>query len=261
VNSAGASAALTAVVLARDEAQHLPDCLASLSWCDKVLVIDSGSSDGTPELAAAAGARVVQHPFENYSRQRNFALTQVDSPWLLFVDADERVPPDLASEILATLAAPSANGYWLPRRNLFWGHAMRGGGWWPDRQLRLLRVDSAHYDPNRAVHEVADINGPTGSLAAALVHLNYDSPAEMRSKQAEYAALELRRRRAGDWQYRPRQLVTMPLRAFWRRYVQLSGWRDGWTGLVACALMAGYELRVLRGLRHEARPAGGDQAV
>lgn len=254
-------ATLTAVVLARNEARHLPDCLASLTWCDQLLVVDSGSTDATPALAAAAGARVLGHPFENYSRQRNFALAQVKTPWLLFVDADERVPPELAAEVRSTLAAPRAKGYWLPRRNIFWGHAMRGGGWWPDRQLRLLHVDSARYDPDRAVHEVAEVRGATALLGSPLVHLNYDSVAEMRDKQVDYAGLEIARRRATGWRYRPRQLVTMPLRAFWRRYVQLSGWRDGWTGLLACLVMADYELRVLAGLRQELRPAGSDQAL
>jgi glycosyltransferase involved in cell wall biosynthesis len=250
---------LTAVVLTRDEAGHLADCLRSLAWCDERLVVDSGSTDGTVELARRQGVTVVTHPFENYSRQRNFALAQVATPWLLFVDADERVPSALAQEIGRTLGAPQADGYWLPRRNVFWGHPMQGGGWWPDHQLRLLRVEASHYDPDRAVHELAEVDGPTAALDSPLEHLNYESPEEFRAKQRAYAGLEAQHRRATGWRFRRRQLATMPLRELWRRYVALGGWRDGLTGLVACAGMAAFELRVLRLLAEDAAPAGVDQ--
>lgn len=242
-----AAPALTAVVLTLDEAEHLPDCLASLAWADRLLVLDSGSRDGTVAIARAAGARVETRAFENYARQRNQALALVDTPWLLFVDADERVPEALAREIRTALARPepAPPGYWIPRRNDFWGHRLRGGGWWPDRQLRLLRVDRARYDPEQAVHEVAQVDGPTENLSEALLHLNYASPAEFRAKQAAYARLDVQRRRAAGWRVRPRQLLLQPWRAFWRRYVNLEGWRDGGLGLWLCAWMAWYELATL----------------
>jgi (heptosyl)LPS beta-1,4-glucosyltransferase len=253
-------AAVTAIVLTRDEARHLPDCLRSLAWADELLVVDSGSRDGTPELAAAAGARVLHQAFENFSRQRQQALALARTPWVLFVDADERVPPALAAEIRATLAAPRAAAYWLPRVNYFWGHRMRGGGWWPDPQLRLLQPGRARYDPTRAVHEVAAVDGPTATLVTPLIHLNYDSVAELRAKQHAYAGLEARRRRDEGWRRRRRQYITMPARALWRRYVNLGGWRDGWTGLVACGLMAWYEVVVLRCLAQDDAPARVDEA-
>ena len=246
---------MTAVVLARDEARHLPDCLASLAWADALVVVDSGSTDGTPDVARAAGATVVYHAFENYSRQRQFALGLAATPWLLFVDADERVPAALAAEIRRSLATSAAAGFWLPRHNVFWGHRMRGGGWWPDYQLRLLRPDHAHYDPDRAVHEEAVVDGPTVRLTQPLLHLNYDSPRELWARQNTYARLEAQRRHATGWTRRRRQLLTMPTRAFWRRYVTLGGWRDGWTGLLVCGLMAWHEVEVLRQLAQQPAPA------
>jgi glycosyltransferase involved in cell wall biosynthesis len=240
---------VTAVVLTLNEEPHLPDCLASLSWADSCVVLDSGSSDGTQARAREAGAEVVVHAFENYSMQRQRALSLVRTPWLLFVDADERVPPALAAEVRRELLAPLADGYWIPRENHFWGHAMRGGGWWPDHQLRLLSVSRASYDPTRAVHEVAHVEGETAKLAEPLVHINYDSLAEFRSKQFEYAALEVVKRRARGETVRPHNLVVQPVREFWRRYVTLGGWRDGGTGLTVCALMGWYELTTLRALR------------
>jgi len=281
--------AVTAVVLTLDEARHLPDCLASLSWADDVVVLDSGSTDGTADIARTAGARVAVHPFENYSRQRQHALSLVATPWVLFVDADERVSPALAAEVREVLGAaeteaatvggstagesptddpsagdlargePMTNGsavaYWIPRVNDFWGRRLRGGGWWPDHQLRLLRVDRVRYDPDRAVHEVAAVAGPTGHLTEPLVHLNYDDLVEFRAKQAAYAVLDARRRRAEGQRVRPHNLVLQPLREFWRRYWILEGWRDGIAGWLLCSLMAWYELRTLIHLwRGSSRP-------
>jgi hypothetical protein len=244
-----ADGAVTAIVLTLDEERHLPDCLASLAWADNVLVLDSGSTDGTRECARQAGAELHVHPFDNYSVQRQHALTLARTPWVLFVDADERVSPALASEIRAALADPAAVGYWLPRVNLFWGHEMRGGGWWPDHQLRLLRADRASFDPARAVHEVARVDGPTSQLENPLTHINYESVAEFKSKQSEYATLEVAKRGAAGQMVKPHHLLAQPARELWRRYVTLGGWRDGYTGLTVCALMAWFELQTLRSLR------------
>lgn len=237
---------LTAVVLTRNEERHLPDCLASLRWADHVLVLDSGSTDATLEIARRSGARVASHPFTNYSQQRQHALSLVETPWVLFVDADERIPQGLATEIQAALAQDGACAYWIPRENYFWGRRLRGGGWWPDEQLRLLSVDHCHYDTLRAVHEVAAVNGETAHLTQPMVHLNYDDWAEFLAKQHEYAALEAQRRRAGGESPRPHNYVLQPLREFWRRYATLSGWRDGMTGLLVCAAMGWFELLTLR---------------
>jgi hypothetical protein len=244
-----APGAVTAIVLARDEARHLPGCLASLQWADAVIVLDSCSQDDTGRIARERGAEVHVHPFENFSRQRQHALALATTPWVLFVDADERVPPALAAEVRRCAEAGSAAGYWIPRRNHFWGRQVRGAGWWPDYQLRLLRVGCARYDPTRAVHEVAEVDGPTARLSEPLVHLNYDSWAEFRTKQTTYAHLEARRRR--DQGERPalRHLLLQPTRELYRRAVTLGGWREGGLGLLLSGLMAWYELRTLLELR------------
>ncbi|MEO8082935.1 MAG: glycosyltransferase family 2 protein [Ardenticatenales bacterium] len=267
------AAGLTAIVLTLDEVEHLPDCLASLRFAEALLVVDSGSRDGTRALAEAAGATVIDHPFVNYSRQRQFALGLSATRWVLFVDADERVPPPLADEIRRIVTASGTGGddggsapvrtvpgggedripagYWIPRANVFWGRTLRGGGWWPDHQLRLLDARRARYDPLRAVHEVAALDGPSGRLVHPLVHLNYASWAEFDRKQRAYAHLDALRRQADGWRTRPHQWVTQPLRAFYHRFVALRGWRDGWLGLRLAVHMAGVEaltLSLLRGL-------------
>lgn len=241
----GEGHALAAVVLTRDEAEHLADCLASLAFADDVLVLDSESTDATCAIARAAGARVITHPFENFSRQRQAALDRVTTPWVLFVDADERVPPELADAVRDAVTSGAANGFWIPRVNVFWGHRLRGGGWWPDHQLRLLRADRAAYDPARAVHEVAEVDGATAALDTPLIHLNYASWSEFRAKQRAYARLEAARRAAAGDRVRPRHVVTRPAREAWRRFVTLGGWRDGWLGAALALAMGWYELRTL----------------
>jgi len=246
---------ITAVVLTRDEAEHLPECLASLGFADAVLVLDSESTDATRDIAQAAGARVVVHPFQNFSRQRQAALGLVETPWVLFVDADERVPPALAAEVRQAVVQGAAAGYWIPRANVFFGHRLRGGGWWPDHQLRLLEVARATYDPDRAVHEVAEVDGPTTRLSEPMVHLNYASWAEFRAKQRDYALLEADRRLAEGQRVRVQHLVTRPAREAWRRYVTLGGWRDGWLGVGLALSMAWYEGRALIALSRRTRRA------
>ena len=139
---------------------------------------------------------------------------------------------------------PSANivGYWIPRRNLFFGKAVRGGGWYPDHQLRLLRRDSAHYDETRVVHELAMLAGEAGLLHGHLLHLNIENRHELWSKQRGYAIQEAQTIMLAGQSARWRNLLGAPAREFYRRFVQLDGWRDGWLGLLLCATLAFFEL-------------------
>ncbi len=243
---------VTAVVLTLNEAEHLPDCLKSLGWVGHLLVVDSGSTDQTAEIAARAGARVVTQQFRDFAEQRNFALSLVTTPWVLFVDADERVSPELAAEVCRATAAGYA-GYWVPRKNLILGRWVRGGGWWPDYQLRLFRVGLGRYDPDWPVHEVVRIEGPVGRLENPLVHINYTTVGEVFAKQAQYARLEaLRLARRG---VRPRlhRFITFPVREFYRRFVSLRGYRDGWVGLLLATAMAWQAVIVVRELGRVSR--------
>jgi glycosyltransferase involved in cell wall biosynthesis len=248
----GSAAAVTAVVLARNEAVHLPDCLSSLQWAADLIVLDSGSTDDTVTIAELNGARVEFHEFENYSRQRQHALGLVQTRWVLFVDADERIPAPLADEIVAAASRLDHSAYWIPRHNYFWGRLISGGGWWPDYQLRLLEVERCRFDPDRAVHEVAAVDGSSGHLTTAMIHLNYDDWSEFTSKQAEYAELEAARRLAEGEIPRAHNFVLQPVREFWRRFWRLRGWKDGATGFRLCLAMAWFEFVALR---HAARIA------
>jgi glycosyltransferase involved in cell wall biosynthesis len=246
----GEGQSITACVIARDEAQNLGELLPLLRWADEILVlVDDATADDSAAVAGRLADRVEVLPFRSFAAFRNAALQLASAPWVLFVDADERVPPELAEEArhaarraeaalaVGDPAAPA--GYWIPRRNIVLGRLLRGGGWAPDAQLRLLRRDRAQYDEARPVHEVAVLDGPSGHLSQPLVHFNYSSVRQFWSKQRRYTDRALGALRALGPRLRRRSLVGAPIREFWRRYVTLAGWRDGRVGLFL-ALALGY---------------------
>jgi glycosyltransferase involved in cell wall biosynthesis len=240
------------VILSKNEERHIGDCLDSLSWVGERVVFDDFSTDRTLELARSRGARVVQHALEDFAKQRDAALAQVEADWILFVDADERATPALAEEVQRVIqyqGAQARGGWWIPRHNYMVGHRMRGGGWYPDYQLRLLRRQKARYDPGHPVHEIVILDGEAGYLKNPLVHLNYDSVAQFRHKMGRYTVLEARILREKEVRVRSWTYVTMPLREFWRRFVTLRGYRDHVYGLLFCGLMSWYTLRTYLCLR------------
>ena len=239
---------LAAVVLTYNEAENIRDCLETLRFADSLLVFDSFSADDTAALAEAAGAQVIQHRFENYAWQRNAALQAVDgaADWVLFVDADERVTPELAVEVRAVIDRPGYAGWQIPRHNYLFGRLTLGAGWYPDYQTRLLRVGAARYDPDRHVHELAQLDGPLGTMAQPFIHYNYRSAAQFHSKQRAYSAYDAGILRQQGVRPRLHNYILQPWRQFWWRFVTLRGWRDGLHGLRLSALMAWYELRKYR---------------
>ena len=237
---------LSVIVLTSNEEKHLPGCLASIAGlASHVLVVDSGSTDRTVELARAAGAEVVHRPFTGFASQRNAALELARQPWILMLDADERVTPALAEEIRQAIAraTDASAGFWVPRQNWMFGRWIRGGGWWPDEHLRVLRAGRARYQPDVEVHEVVELEGESGRLAHPLVHLNYDSYREFLRKQARYAPIRAATLVRQGRRPRRRTYLGQPAREFWRRFVQLRGYRDGLTGLFLALAMAWHELQ------------------
>ena len=240
---------LSVVVLTKNEERHLPGCLASVRWADEVIVLDSFSSDRTVEIARSFGAAVHQRPFRDYADQRNAGIALASAPWLLYVDADERVTPALADEIEREVQMAGAEGgepqqmvrpvgYWIPRHNYLFGRLVKHAGWFPDYQLRLFRRDRAQYDPARGVHELVVLSGLAGALANPLIHYNYDTVAEFVRKQHAYSAQDAAALFRQGVRVRPHHFVLQPLREFRRRFISLDGYRDGWMGLLLSLLMA-----------------------
>ncbi len=142
---------LYAVILTYNEARHIQACIESGRFADHVVVFDSYSTDDTVRLARELGAEVTQRQFDDYAGQRNAALKYVEgrADWVLFVDADERVTPELAAEVQTAIQNPEFVAWRVPRFNYILGKLTKGAGWYPDYQTRLLQVGAAHYDPSR----------------------------------------------------------------------------------------------------------------
>ena len=231
---------LAAVVLTKNEAARIAECISSLGWCDRVVLSDSYSDDGTVSMAREAGAEVIQRAFDNFASQRNAALECVDADWIFFVDADERATPELGIEVRQAIGTDVNAGWWVPRHNYIAGKLMHYGGYYPDYQMRLLRRGRARYDPARPVHEVVILDGEAGFLRQPLIHYNYDDWAQVHDKQRRYALLEAQRLQAAGIQPRPHKFVTQPAREFYRRMITLRGYRDGPSGWRLYALLAYY---------------------
>jgi glycosyltransferase involved in cell wall biosynthesis len=218
-------------------------------WADDVLAFDSFSKDRTTEYAAARGARVLQHAFENYAAQRNAALEAVETDWVLFVDADERATPELATAARRAIAERPEVGWWIPRHNYIMGHRMRATGWYPDHQLRLMRRDSASYDAERPVHELVLLDGPAGYLDAHLIHYNYDSLAQFWAKQQRYLRYDVQILLDSGLSPGLHAPLTQAVRHIYWRLVTLEGYRDTVWGLALSIVMGYYEFLKYRRAR------------
>ena len=236
---------LYAIILTYNEARHIQTCIESVRFADHVVVFDSFSSDDTVQFAHKLGAEVVQRPFDDYAGQRNAALKVVEgrADWVLFVDADERVTPELAAEVQNTIQNSEFVGWRVPRFNYILGKLTKGAGWYPDYQTRLLRVGAAHYDPARKVHELVVLDGAEGTLREHFIHLNYETIQQFHTKQQRYSAYDARILYQQGIHPKPQNFVLQPIRQLWWRFVTLQGFHNGWHGLRLSLLMAWYEFR------------------
>ncbi len=227
---------LSLAVIACDEERDLPRCLASAAFADERVVIDSGSRDRTREVAAVAGARVVEQPWLGYGAQRAFALSQVTGDWVLVLDADEVLSPELAAEIPAAIARPDVDGYRLRFRSELFGRTLRYGGFGGETHLRLFRRGRAHYR-DAAIHEGVAVEGRVETLRGHVLHRPYASLSEYLVKLERYSTLAAAQRHAAGRRFSPFAAARMPW-GFLRRYLLQLGLLDGYAGYVSAALGA-----------------------
>jgi glycosyltransferase involved in cell wall biosynthesis len=234
---------LSVVIITRNEAANIRACLESVRFADEIVVVDTASTDGTPEICREFGAQVFDQPFLGYGPQKNFGIDRAAGEWSLNVDADERVSDSLREEIQAVIAAADAcDGYWIARQNYFGDTWIRHGGWFPDYNLRLFRKSKGRFN-ERSVHEAVQVNGSVGKLRAPLVHRTCRDFAEFAQRQeryAELAAAELARegRRAGAL-----DLWLRPPLTFLKMYLLKRGCFDGVKGFTLARLYARYTRR------------------
>jgi glycosyltransferase involved in cell wall biosynthesis len=231
---------LTVTVIAWNEEERLRACLESVGFADEIVVVDAESSDKTALLAREFTDKVWVRPWPGFAVQKNFALDQATGQWVLSLDADERVTPELAARIRTIVEADGpAAGYLIPRRNIFWGAWVRHGGLYPDYQLRLFRRGAGRFAED-AVHESVRVEGRVQTLAEPLLHQSYRDLEDFVRRSNRYSTLA-----AADWLRRGRavsvpDLIMKPLGRFLSMYIIRRGFLDGWRGLVLAVLYAEY---------------------
>jgi glycosyltransferase involved in cell wall biosynthesis len=227
---------LSAVIITKNEATAIAACLASVSGLvDEVLVLDSGSTDGTRELCAKLGARVVDTDWPGFGRQKDRAVQEARHDWVLCLDADERLSPELATSIRTALAEPSFSAYRCARRNRFLGRYLRHGEGYPDWSLRMFDRRAARWSHD-AVHEKVICAAPIGTLAGDLLHDSADTLDGYLAKQNRYTSLAAEAAVLAGAQASTTRLLFSPLLRFVKFYLLRGGFRDGVPGLVHIAI-------------------------
>ena len=224
---------ISAIVLSSNEEKFLPGCLKSVKWADEILIVDAGSTDKTIEIAEKAGARVINNPWQGFSKQRNVGAKEAKGDWLLYVDADERVSKGLREEIKELLSSDNIphNSYKIPHKNYILGKWLRFGGWYPEHQHRLIKKGEFSVWKGE-LHEHPKVNGTVGKLKGNLIHLTHRGMKWMLEKTIRYAKIEADLRlEAGHPKVKVIHFFSAPAREFWYRCIKKQGWRDeiiGW---------------------------------
>ena len=223
---------ISVTVITKNEAAIIRKCLDSLKWADEIIVVDSGSTDGTVDICREFTDKVVLTDWPGFGPQKNRALAMATKDWVLSIDADECVMPELREEIQSVMADPGGKvAFAMPRRSSYCGRPMRHGGWWPDYVTRLFRRGQACFSDD-LVHERLIVDGPVGRLREPLLHESFSDLEEVIDTMNRYSTagarmMHDRRERAG--------LSAALLHGFWSffsTYVLRAGFLDGREGLM-----------------------------
>ncbi len=246
---------LSVVIVAQDEERTIGRVLSAVkSIADEIILVDSGSSDRTVEIAREHNARCIHQDWLGYAGQKNYAMSLAVSDWILSLDADEIVTEELAKEISHLLADPdctSFQGYTIPRVLYIGDTAVRHGGFYPDAQLRLIQKGAGQFN-DRMVHEAIKVTGPTRELTQCLLHYAYKDVADYQRTLEKYARLsasEFKRQKRFGWRCHPVNELFHPYWTFLWRYLVRGGWSDGALGLELARIYSDYVRKKIRYLR------------
>ncbi len=218
----------------------MKELLSDLDFADEVIVVDSYSSDRTKEISETfPNVKFIEHKFENYTSQRNFAIDQAKNEWILFIDADERLTPELKAEIIRTIDRnDNVNAYLFYRRFFFKKKELHFSGWQTDRIFRLFRKNKARYTAKRLVHEKLDVDGKISIFKNKLIHYSYADYSSYKGKMITYGKLKAREKFQNG--FRPTLFLRFvhPVYNFLYQYLVRLGILDGHRGVIICYLNA-----------------------
>ncbi len=231
---------LSVTIIALNQEANIVPCLESAAFADEIVLVDTGSTDRTLELARDFTDRIFTTDWRGFGATKNYALDQAAGDWIFSLDTDERVPPGLRDEILAVVQnnGPLA-GYRVPRKNYFGGRWVRRGGWYPDLTLRLFRRDRGRFR-EREVHEEVLVDGPVGELKTPLEHYSYKSVSDYVARMDRYARLAARELLKAGRRPLAGELFWRPATTFFNRYVIKLGLLEGLTGYTLAVLAGMY---------------------
>lgn len=228
---------LSAAIITKNEEDKIADCIDSLSFADEIVVVDSGSTDRTVELARARGARVVHNDWPGHVGQKNFALDQTTGDWTISLDADERVSKRLRDEILVTLENPKADGYAIPRLVYYINRWIRHCGWYPARKVRLIRKGSGRWGGENP-HDRLLVDGRVDALRGDIYHLSFDDVSEHLRTINSFTDIAANERAAKNETAGYLSMTLRPVGTFLKMYFIKLGFLDGIPGLIISALSA-----------------------
>jgi len=231
---------ISVTIITFNEESNIVAACASVAWADEIVVVDSNSTDQTRELALQAGARVITNPWPGFGKQKQFAVDQARNEWILSLDADERVSEELQHSIAELANQKLADGYLIPRRTFYQGRWIRGGGWYPDRQLRLFKKTAGHWK-DRHIHESVAMNpgSHVGTLRGDLLHYTSHSAAHHHRMIGErYAPLAAQQMYEEGRRTSTLAVATAAPAAFVRSLVLKGGFRDGFAGFTIASFAA-----------------------
>jgi len=236
---------LSVAIITHNEEQNLPRTLASVAWADEIIVVDSGSTDGTLEIARAFNARILERPWPGFAAQKNFAIAECTGDWILSLDADEELTPELQQEIRKLfIEPPLADAFFVRRRNLFLGRWIKHGGFYPDPKLRLFRRGAAQFE-DRPVHETIVFRGETAIFDNDLIHHAYPTLSTYIEHMERYSTLGAeilitKGRTSASWLAFVWNVLLMPVISFKWNYFFRGGFLDGREGLLLHLYQAVY---------------------
>lgn len=238
---------LSVVISAYNEEKKIKDCLESVKWADEIIVVDNSSTDSTAAIAGKYTSHIYTRPNNlMLNVNKNFGFTKASNDWILSLDADERITPELHKEIISQLSSLNSQflGYYLPRKNIIFGKWIRHTGWYPDYQLRLFRKSHGRFE-ERHIHEMLTLKGEAGYLKNPFIHYNYESIAQFLHKTIViYAPNEASERLRKGYVFNTLDCIRFPWKEFLKRYFADRGYKDGFHGLILSLLMAFYHLVV-----------------